>query len=54
MGSFFGQSSFSRVAIVNPSCAVKVELNDREDLKKLVLGCGLQTGAGSIRKPGLI
>ncbi|CAD6579683.1 MAG: hypothetical protein CYPHOPRED_000983 [Cyphobasidiales sp. Tagirdzhanova-0007] len=48
MGSFFGQSSFSRVAIVNPSCAVKVELNDREDLKKLVLGCGLQTGAGSI------
>jgi len=49
-GLFFGQSSFSRLAIVNPSCAVKVEVADREELKKLVIGCGFQTGAGAIGK----
>lgn len=48
-GMFFGQSSLSRLAIVNPSGAVKIEAKDKEELKKLVLGCGLQTGAGSIR-----
>lgn len=47
-GLFFGQSSFSRLAIVNPSCAVKVDVKDKEELKKLVIGCGFQTGAGAI------
>lgn len=50
-GLFFGQSSFSRLAIVNPSCAVKVEVADKEELKKLVIGCGFQTGAGAIGEP---
>lgn len=47
-GLFFGQSSFSRLALVDPSCAVKVEVKDKEELQKLVLGCGFQTGAGAI------
>jgi len=47
-GLFFGQSSFSRLAVVHPSCAVKVEVEDRDDLRKLVIGCAIQTGAGSI------
>lgn len=49
-GLFFGQSSFSRLAIVDPSCAVKVDVKGREELKKLVLGCGFQTGSGAIGK----
>lgn len=49
MGNFFGQSSFSRRAIVNKRCAVKVDKD--ADLAKLApLGCGLQTGAGVILK----
>lgn len=49
-GNFFGQSSFSKFAIVNISCAVKVDVKDNEELQKLVLGCAFQTGAGAIRK----
>lgn len=47
-GLFFGQSSFAKLAIIDPSCAVKVDVADKEELKKLVLGCGFQTGAGAI------
>lgn len=47
MGNFFGQSSFSRRAIVNKRCAVKVDRS--VDLTKFApLGCGLQTGAGVV------
>ena len=45
--NFFGQSSFSRLAIVNASCLVKVP----EDTSLPILaplGCGMQTGAGAI------
>lgn len=47
---FFGQSSMSQTALVDASCAVKVHIRAKEELKKLVLGCGFQTGAGSIRE----
>ena len=44
-GNFFGQSSFSRLAIVNESCLVKVPQDT--DLKLFApLGCGIQTGYG--------
>lgn len=46
-GSFFGQSSFSRKTIVHKSCIVKVP-HDTDLVKFAPLGCGLQTGAGSI------
>lgn len=45
--NFFGQSSFSRHAIVSASSMVKVAPDT--DLKLYApLGCGLQTGAGAI------
>ena len=47
---FFGQSSLSQVALVDASCAVRVNVKDRKELEKLVLGCAIQTGAGSIRE----
>lgn len=44
---FFGQSSFSRLALVAESSCVKVDPST--DLAALApLGCGLQTGAGAI------
>lgn len=47
-GMFFGQSSMSRVALVQESSCVKVRCT-REDLQKFAsLGCGVQTGAGAI------
>lgn len=46
-GNFFGQSSFSRIAIANKSCLVKVP--PETDLKLFApLGCGIQTGYGVI------
>lgn len=46
-GCFFGQSSFSRIAIVSATCVVKVPTG--VDLSLLApLGCGLQTGAGAV------
>lgn len=46
-GNFFGQSSFSRIAIVSKSSIVKV--SPETPLQLLApLGCGLQTGAGVI------
>lgn len=47
--NFFGQSSFGTYAIANESNAIKVR--DDAPLELLgPLGCGLQTGAGSIMK----
>lgn len=44
---FFGQSSFSKLALVGETSCVKVEPST--DLAALApLGCGLQTGAGAI------
>lgn len=45
--SFFGQSSFSKVAVVSGSCLVKVPYSTKLELFA-PLGCGLQTGAGSV------
>ena len=46
-GRFFGQSSFSRVALVDERSIVKVA--DDAPLELLApLGCGIQTGAGAI------
>jgi Zn-dependent alcohol dehydrogenase len=45
--SFFGQSSFSRHAIVDQSCVVKVPMDT--DLKLFApLGCGISTGVGAV------
>ncbi|CAI7604815.1 unnamed protein product [Penicillium manginii] len=46
-GNFFGQSSFSKTAIVSKSSIVKVPPNTPLQLLA-PLGCGLQTGAGAI------
>lgn len=47
LSNFFGQSSFATYSIVNARNAVKVDKN--VDLALLgPLGCGIQTGAGSI------
>ncbi|POS78361.1 hypothetical protein DHEL01_v203242 [Diaporthe helianthi] len=50
-GSFFGQSSFSRLTRAKEKSVVRVTefLQDDDDLKVLApLGCGIQTGAGTI------
>lgn len=45
--SFFGQSSFSRLAVVHKSTIVKV--NQAVDVSLFApLGCGFQTGAGAV------
>jgi Zn-dependent alcohol dehydrogenase len=45
--SFFGQSSFSRHAVVDHSCVVKVPHDT--DLRLFApLGCGISTGVGSV------
>lgn len=46
-GNFFGQSSFSKLALVNKSTLVKVP--QETNLKLFApLGCGIQTGSGVI------
>ncbi|KAH8892401.1 zinc-binding dehydrogenase [Thozetella sp. PMI_491] len=50
-GRFFGQSSFAKHTIVSSKSVVNVKGLDlsREDLKLLApLGCGLQTGSGTV------
>ena len=50
-GSFFGQSSFASTALVKERSVVNVTdlVKDKEELKLLApLGCGLQTGSGTI------
>ncbi|KAH9235784.1 hypothetical protein K456DRAFT_1748410 [Colletotrichum gloeosporioides 23] len=52
-GSFFGQSSFSRLARVKQTSIVNVTrlVSSKDELKMLApLGCGIQTGAGTITK----
>ncbi|OQV10589.1 Alcohol dehydrogenase GroES-like domain-containing protein [Cladophialophora immunda] len=46
-GNFFGQSSFSRLALVSGSSMIKVQQDT--DIKLLApLGCGIQTGTGVV------
>ncbi|KAJ4175865.1 hypothetical protein NW759_017602, partial [Fusarium solani] len=50
-GSFFGQSSFSKLTRVQETSLVNVSklVDDEDDLKLLApLGCGIQTGAGTV------
>ncbi|KAH7246746.1 chaperonin 10-like protein [Fusarium tricinctum] len=50
-GSFFGQSSFSELAVVKETSIVNVsKLTESEDELRLFapLGCGFQTGAGTV------
>lgn len=46
-GSFFGQSSFSRLTVANESSVVKVA-PDTDLALCAPLGCGFQTGAGAV------
>lgn len=46
-GSFFGQSSFSQLAIVDQRCVVKVAESTPLELFAPI-GCGVQTGFGTI------
>lgn len=46
-GRFFGQSSFSATAVVDQRCVVKVDQDLPLELLA-PLGCGIQTGAGTV------
>ncbi|PNP79753.1 hypothetical protein FNYG_06846 [Fusarium nygamai] len=49
LGGFFGQSSFAQLALVDARSVVVVPDVSREELKVLApLGCGIQTGVGSV------
>ncbi len=49
VSAFFGQGSFATHCIVDARNAVKVDVESDEELSKLCsLGCGVQTGAGSV------
>lgn len=49
VSAFFGQGSFATHCIVDARNAVKVDVESDEDLAKLCsLGCGVQTGVGSV------
>lgn len=49
ISSFFGQGSFAEYSIVDERNAVKVDVENDSDLAVLTsLGCGIQTGAGSV------
>ena len=50
-GSFFGQSSFAQLSVVQESCIIpaKDSIQSDEELKLFSpLGCGYQTGAGAV------
>lgn len=48
LSMFFGQSAFAEYAVVDADCAIKVE-DDSIDLGIVApLGCGVQTGAGTV------
>ena len=52
-GCFFGQSSFANFSVVKDNSIVNVQdsVKDRAELQKFApLGCGFQTGAGTITK----
>jgi len=49
ISSFFGQGSFADHVIVDARNAVKVDIDNDDDLANLCsLGCGVQTGAGAV------
>jgi Zn-dependent alcohol dehydrogenase len=55
VGGFFGQSSLGSLAVVDVSCIVSLAdiVNTRDELKMLApLGCGFQTGAGTVLNLG--
>ncbi|KAK0710539.1 hypothetical protein B0T21DRAFT_387435 [Apiosordaria backusii] len=47
-GHFFGQSSFARVAVVHELSVVKIDIGEEEMGLYAPMGCGYQTGAGTI------
>jgi Zn-dependent alcohol dehydrogenase len=50
-GRFFGQSSFSSITVASESSVVNLSglVKDKEELKLFApLGCGLQTGSGTV------
>ena len=49
IGIMFGQGSFATYTIADQSNTVKIDVDSDEELAKLCsLGCGIQTGAGSV------
>jgi aryl-alcohol dehydrogenase len=48
LSMFFGQSSFSEYAVVAAHTAIKVPYNDIDPAVVAPLGCGIQTGAGTV------
>lgn len=44
---YFGQSSFSKMSVVNEKCVVKCDYPDKLHLYAPI-GCGFQTGAGTV------
>ena len=49
IGIMFGQGSFATYAIADQSNTVKLDVDNDDDLMNLCsLGCGIQTGAGSV------
>lgn len=55
VGGFFGQSSLGSLAVVDISCIVSLAgiVKSRDELKMFApLGCGFQTGAGTVMNLG--
>jgi aryl-alcohol dehydrogenase len=48
ISTFFGQSSFAEYAVVNESNAIRVPYDDIDLALVGPLGCGIQTGAGTV------
>lgn len=48
LSMFFGQSAFAEYAVVDAACAVKVPYDDIDLGIVAPLGCGIQTGAGTV------
>lgn len=48
LSMFFGQSSFAEYAVVDAECAIKVPYDDIDLGIVAPMGCGIQTGAGTV------
>lgn len=48
LSMFFGQSAFAEYAVVDAECAIKVPYDDIDLGIVAPLGCGIQTGAGTV------